>query len=65
MTTRIKLTEAGWLLHVAAVEATEDVFFRIGLMYRTMRPWLPPRFQINELAIIEAGDALDILAAME
>jgi hypothetical protein len=65
MTMKVKLTEAGWLLHVEAVEATEDVFFRIGLMYRTMRPWLPPRFQINGLAVIEAGDALDILASMK
>ena len=65
MMMRITLTDAGWLLHVAAVEATEDVFFRIGLMYRTMRPWLPPRFQINGLAIIEAGDALDRLADLD
>jgi hypothetical protein len=34
-------------------------------MYRTMRPWLPPRFQINGLAIIEAGDALDRLADLD
>jgi hypothetical protein len=65
MMMQIKLTEAGWLLHVEAVEATEDLFFRIGLMYRTMRPWLPPRFQINGLAIIEAGDALDRLADLD
>jgi|688.fasta_scaffold489578_3 hypothetical protein len=64
MMMQIKLTEAGWLLHVEE-EATEDLFFRIGLMYRTMRPWLPPRFQINGLAIIEAGDALDRLADLD